>query len=264
MVESFEDLRWIRKRSLAYEHGAHRHLQCCSSKQTRIISTITLHGAKVYESHHRSHFFRRRNLGSSCPSDGEKETIHVPTKPRSSQASCQSQSREAKELTVDQSSRKHAIRYQRSNPRWSSGDRLHFRGCTRNSRVTDPEASDLEGYCWMPRRQQHASSSFGRKESHNPIVRTSGDGLQSKESDDSTNLLPPGVKLLPHLVTRIEETLKKTFGNLNLTNSLSKLQYGVFSKRECTWACIIPIEQISRDLHQRLSKHNLSRIRRTC
>ena len=43
------------------------------------------------------------------------------------------------------------------NPGQASGDRLHLLGSTKDSQVTEPEASDLEG-CWMPKREQHASS----------------------------------------------------------------------------------------------------------
>ena len=43
------------------------------------------------------------------------------------------------------------------------GDRLHVPASTTNSHVTEPEASDLGGYCWMPKREpQNASSSSGR------------------------------------------------------------------------------------------------------
>ena len=44
----------------------------------------------------------------------------------------------------------------------------------------------------------------------NPNVQASGDPLQSKEDDDKTNMLSLGVKLLPKLVTTIEEHFKKT------------------------------------------------------
>ena len=70
----------------------------------------------------------------------------------------------------------------------------------------------------MPKRQQSASSSFGRNESHNLDVQASGDQLESEEDDDMTNMFPVGVKLLPNLVTRIEENLLKTVGKLISTN----------------------------------------------
>ena len=72
---------------------------------------------------------------------------------------------------------------------------------------------------WMPiRKQQHASSSFVRNEFHNPNAQASGDPLLSKEDDDMTILLFPGVKLIPNVVMRIEVNYRTTFGNLNLTN----------------------------------------------
>ena len=72
-----------------------------------------------------------------------------------------------------------------------------------------------------------------------------------KEGEDVTNLVSTGVKLIPNSVTRVEENLKKTFGkricqifsrHCNLVNFRTRLHVG-----------IVPTEQISRDLHQRLS-----------
>ena len=50
----------------------------------------------------------------------------------------------------------------------------------------------------------------------------SGNRFQSlpKEDEDVKNLLSPVVKHIPNLVTRIEENLKKHFGNFGLTNFL--------------------------------------------
>ena len=46
--------------------------------------------------------------------------------------------------------------------------------------VTEPRASDLEGCCRMPQREQHnVSSSSGRKESQHPKAQASGDRLPS-------------------------------------------------------------------------------------
>ena len=77
--------------------------------------------------------------------------------------------------------------------------------------------------------------------------------MQSKEDDDMTSPLSPGVKFLINLVMRIEENLKKTSGNFefdkfpcqhcNLVYFRSGLHVG-----------IIPHQQISRDLHQKLSE----------
>ena len=39
------------------------------------------------------------------------------------------------------------------NPGLASGDRLFFQGSTRNSQVTEPGASDLEGYDWTNESQ---------------------------------------------------------------------------------------------------------------
>ena len=43
-------------------------------------------------------------------------------------------------------------------------------------------------------------------------------GPRLKEDDDMMNLLSPRVKLIPNLVTRVEEDLKKTLGDQDLTN----------------------------------------------
>ena len=104
----------------------------------------------------------------------------------------------------------------------ASGDRVHFPGFNRNSRVTEPEASHLEDYLGC-KKEQNASSSSVRNESQNPNVLASRDQLQSKEDDVMTNMLSPGVKFLPHFFR-------------------TGLPMG------------IPNEQISRHLHQRLSE----------
>ena len=84
-----------------------------------------------------------------------------------------------------------------------------FQGSTRIPEVTEPEALDLEVYCWMPEgEQQSASSSFGHNEFHNPYAQASG--VQSKEDENVTNMLATGVKLFSNLVTRVEEILKIT------------------------------------------------------
>ena len=49
----------------------------------------------------------------------------------------------------------------------------------------------------------------------------SGDRLPSKGDDDVTDLLSPGVELLPNWVTRVEENLKNTLGTSNLTKLTS-------------------------------------------
>ena len=69
-----------------------------------------------------------------------------------------------------------------------------------------------------------------------PMSRHRGDRLQSKDDDDMTNLLSPGVKLLPNLVTRIGENFKQTFGNLNLTIfPVNTATWCIFA-RCCMWA----------------------------
>ena len=59
--------------------------------------------------------------------------------------------------------------------------------------------------------------------------------MQSKEDDDMTNLLSPGVKLVSNLVTRIEQDLKKTFGKLILTCSPVNTATWCIFGRDCTW-----------------------------
>ena len=124
----------------------------------------------------------------------------------------------------------------------------------RESRSHRKELSDSEGYCWMPQReQQSASLSSGRNGSLNPNAEASGDRLQSflPEDDDRVNLLSPGVKLVPNLMTRVEEHVKKTFGTLSLTIfPVNKVLY--FRTR--LHVGIIPDKQIRRGSHQRLSE----------
>ena len=97
----------------------------------------------------------------------------------------------------------------------ASGDRLNFPGDTGQPEVTEAEAWKWNDNHWMS-REQSASSLAGRNESQNLSARASGNLLQSplKEDDDMMNLF----KLIPNLVTRVEENLKKTCGQLVLTN----------------------------------------------
>ena len=66
----------------------------------------------------------------------------------------------------------------------------------------------------MPKKEQEASSSSGRNEAKHPKAQALGDRLQSqmKGLEDVINLLSTGVKLIPNLVTRVEENLKNAFG----------------------------------------------------
>ena len=63
----------------------------------------------------------------------------------------------------------------------------------------------------MPHRQQNASSSSRRNDSHNPNVQASGDQLQSKDDDMTNYMLSPGVKLLPDLGRRSDETCNMVY-----------------------------------------------------
>ena len=51
-----------------------------------------------------------------------------------------------------------------------------------------------------------------------------------------TNLLSPGVKLLPNLVARIEENLMRKFGNLNLSSSPVNTATCCIIAGDCMWA----------------------------
>ena len=118
-------------------------------------------------------------------------------------------------LNFEHGSRKVAIRCQRSTKSKPGIGRpiAFFSGVEawgdRSHKVpqSDDASQENPGLHQMPKRKQNASSSFGRSESHNPTVQASGEQLQSKEDDDMTNLLRPGVKLLRNSGTRIEEHL---------------------------------------------------------
>ena len=141
------------------------------------------------------------------------------------------------------------------NPSKASGDRLHLPGSRKNSSVTEPETSYLEGYYWMPKReQQHASSSSGRNESHNPNVQASGDWLQSNEHDDTTNI-----------VSRSQVSSKfGDVGGRKPQENFRKIEFDEFPSQHCNVVYlrtglhvgISPHEQISRDLHQNYSFSN--------
>ena len=93
------------------------------------------------------------------------------------------------------------------NPGQASGGRLHFPISTRNPEITEPEASEVKGFYWIE-----------RNESQNPNAQ-SGDRLQSKlkEDEDVISLLTTGVKLIPNLVTKVEENFKKPSEQKGLT-----------------------------------------------
>ena len=173
------------------------------------------------------------------------------------------------------------------NPCQASDDRLHIPSFATNVRVTEEEASDVEGCCWMPKREQHNSSSSRRNESHNPNVQASGeqlqscwmpkreqhnsssyrwneshnpkvqasgDRLESKKKDDMTNMLSPGVKLfLPNLATRVEENLKNTFWKIEFDKFPGQHHCNMVFFRTRLHVGIIPNDQIRRYLHQGLS-----------
>ena len=82
-----------------------------------------------------------------------------------------------------------------------------------------------------------------------------------KEDDDMTSLLSLGVKLVPLLLTRVEESLKKTIGKLDLTKFLLNTATLCIFVRDCMWAS--PNAQIRRDVHQRFAEQLLLK-RRTC
>ena len=90
-----------------------------------------------------------------------------------------------------------------------------------------------------------------------PLGSPQGDGLPLKEDDDMTNLLSPGVKFLPNLVTRIDQNLQKTvLGQLSLSTLQVDTAWCTFA-RGCMWASF----QMSRSvetLHQRLSEYSFS------
>ena len=90
-------------------------------------------------------------------------------KPRNSQARRQSQSQKAKEfsrlaavgdekspplISAQENTQSDVTGQQtgQQNPGQASGDRLHSPVPTRNLKVTELEASDFEGSCWMPRK----------------------------------------------------------------------------------------------------------------
>ena len=100
----------------------------------------------------------------------------------------------------------------------------------------------------MPKReQQNASPSPGRNESHN-----SNDQSTLKD-EDVTNMLSPGVELIANLVTRVEENLKRNIREVRIHKFLSQ-HCNVVYFRTPVHVGITPNEQISRDLHQRLSE----------
>ena len=72
-----------------------------------------------------------------------------------------------------------------------------------------------------------------------------------KEDDDMINLLPPGVKLIPNLVTRAEENPQENHREIGF-DKVFRQHCNVVYLRTRLHAGIIPNEQIRQDLHPRL------------
>ena len=129
------------------------------------------------------------------------------------------------QLTFDLSYRKDA--QDQENQGQASGDSLHVPGSTGNPEVTEPGALDWKGYHWMSNGEQQSAPFFaGRNESQNPSAQASEDRSHPtlKKDNDMMDLLSPGVKINPNLVTRVEENLKNTSAT-----------WCIFA-RDCMWA----------------------------
>ena len=56
------------------------------------------------------------------------------------------------------------------------------------------------------------------------------------EDDEIKNMLSPGLKLSPNLVTRVEQNIKRKFGKLDLKDFPIKIATWCSFARDCTWA----------------------------
>ena len=105
------------------------------------------------------------------------------------------------------------------NPSFASGDRLHFPGSTRNPEVTRTKKVRLRRLFLDAQKNMRIHRLL--RDATSPIIplpRHRETSCSQKKIDDMTNLLSRGVKLIPNVVTTVEENFKKTFGTLNLIN----------------------------------------------
>ena len=139
----------------------------------------------VPASYHRSALFSRCHFGSVCSADGQEMPPFTDEASKYTSASSKSKPVSKRVLSLA------AVRHEKSsplisvqeqtqpdvkgqeNPGQAPGDRLHFPSSTRNSQVTEPEASDVEGYWMQKREQQNPLSSSARNELHYPNAQTS-------------------------------------------------------------------------------------------
>ena len=123
--------------------------------------------------------------------------------------------RHCKSSTLVPAQDRDAVKCQRpGESRSAIGRPIAFPRSTRNSEVTEPEASDSEGDCWMQKKSGKCFIVIWTQrvpESQCPGI---GRPIAVKEDDD----------LIPILVTRIEEHLKKTCG---------KIEFDKFSSQPC-------------------------------
>ena len=179
-VESVEDVRWIRKQNPKSEREARR--QCNVGAGDWLVqdfepntdscfvnkpdSASSESNASISESHHRSHFSVVATVDLLVHQMAKRSHPFADEASKFIGASSNLEPVGKRVLALA------AVRHDRSspliiaqektqsdvkghvNPGQASGDGLHFPGSTRNSRVTESEASDLEGCCWIPKRKQ--------------------------------------------------------------------------------------------------------------
>ena len=93
-------------------------------------------------------------------------------------------------------------------PDQASGDRLHFAGLIGNPEVTEPGALDWKDYHWMYRKTTECIV-FCRTQSLKIPVHDRRETTLKADSDMKKYVVS-GVKLIPDLVTKVEEHLKRT------------------------------------------------------
>ena len=100
------------------------------------------------------------------------------------------------------------------------------------------------------RAGRDASLHFATKSVKSPMSKARRPGMgHVKEDDDMRNLVSPGVKLIPTLVTKEEEHLQKTLGKYLTNFPVNTATVGIFT-HDCMWASLqmsISVDSCIRD-----------------
>ena len=169
----------------------------------------------VSESFHRSHM--STVAVSIPPSQAVAKRNHPFTDEASKYAGTSSKSQPDGKRVLPPAS----VRHQKSSPSISAEEKTQSDVKGQENRATDCISQVPPGiHKSRNQKRQIWKVTIGYKKENNKMLRRHLDATsptipmpRHRETDDMTNLLSPGVKLITNLVTRIEETSRKLSGN---------------------------------------------------